>query len=583
VVGRDGFGCAEVFAALISRFDLEIDVLGLRRAAPNTFIALLPTWSWLIVFPLKPGSDHLLCIPAQRSPKKKSGPVQTSRPGLTVSQEACGDDWIVVESRRSKRQRLKLERQRAVSLDLVGRCFNCLAQGHFAFQCLKRTRCFRCRELGHRSYKCVRAKAPVWQRISTAGSSSGCGDLSRPESQGSVWRRISPSSDASASARCGGGIPRPEARASVWRRITPPAFRPELKLLPSTKSSRQMWKRITHRPSSGVDASGDSPSHASGKEAAGCISSAPLPVGVGVRPKRKRVRKRRSRANPSGAPPPYSSDRPVCMAATAALVAPVHHVPPCILGWSHHMTRADDDLQYAVMVTAISDRSSVRVSEIVDLLAPRLEMEASSLVLRRVSASNYLLVLPCRDKVEELAGRWATLRAGSFSVVCKKWSRLMESRGALLPVLINVELQGIPIHAWETSTVDHLLNPFAWIHQVHPDTLNLKNVAVFRCSAWCLDPSVIPPSKELWIVEPPFAVEGDPVGKRVLVYSVNIAVSITLRQDGSGPVLRSEDADDEDHSPRRTVEGVSSCLPMSLFRGIMIGVRDRSVVQFTTG
>ena len=127
----------------------------------------------------------------------------------------------------------------------------------------------------------------------------------------------------------------------------------------------------------------------------------------------------------------------------------------------------------------------------------------------------------------------------------------MESKGALLPVLINVELQGIPIHAWETSTVDHLLNPFAWIHQVHPDTLNLKNVAVFRCSAWCLDPSVIPPSKELWIVEPPFAVEGDPAGKRVLVYSVNIAVSITLRQDGSGPVLRSEDSDDEDPSPRR--------------------------------
>ena len=282
---------------------------------------------------------------------------------------------------------------------------------------------------------------------------------------------------------------------------------------------------------------------------AGCISSAPLPVDV--RPKRKRVRKRRSRARPSGVPAPSSSDRPGCMAATAASVTPVHHVPPCILGWSHQMTRAEDDLQYAVMVTVISDRSSVRVSEIAELLAPRLEMDASSLVLRRVSASNYILVLPDRDKVEELVGRWATLRAGSFSVVCKKWSRLMESKGALLPVLINLEIRGIPIHAWETSTVDHLLNPFAWIHHVHPDTLNLKDVAVFRCSAWCLDPSAIPSSKELWIVEPPFAVEGDPAEKRVLVYTVNIAVSITLRQDGSDSVLRSEDPDDEDHSPRR--------------------------------
>jgi hypothetical protein len=163
--------------------------------------------------------------------------------------------------------------------------------------------------------------------------------------------------------------------------------------------------------------------------------------------------------------------------------------------------------------------------------------------LRRVSASNYILVLPDRDKVEELVGRWATLRAGAFSVVCKKWSRLMESKGALLPVLINLEIRGIPIHAWETSTVDHLINPFAWIHNVHPDTLNLKDVAVFRCSAWCLDPSAIPSSKELWIV--------DPAEKRVLVYTVNFAVSITLRQDGSDSVLRSEDPEDEGHSPRR--------------------------------
>jgi hypothetical protein len=42
-VGREGSAYAEeVSAALISRFDLEIDALELRHAAPNTFIALLP-------------------------------------------------------------------------------------------------------------------------------------------------------------------------------------------------------------------------------------------------------------------------------------------------------------------------------------------------------------------------------------------------------------------------------------------------------------------------------------------------------------------------------------------------------------
>lgn len=43
MVGREGFGYTEeVFAALILMFDPEINVLNLRHAAPNTFIALLP-------------------------------------------------------------------------------------------------------------------------------------------------------------------------------------------------------------------------------------------------------------------------------------------------------------------------------------------------------------------------------------------------------------------------------------------------------------------------------------------------------------------------------------------------------------
>lgn len=84
---------------------------------------------------------------------------------------------------------------------------------------------------------------------------------------------------------------------------------------------------------------------------------------------------------------------------------------------------------------------------------------------------------------------WPFLRATTFTVSCKKWSRLMDSKGAVLPVLLDFELHGIPIHAWDATMVDHLLNPFACVHQVHPDTLELKDVAVFRCSAWCLDMS----------------------------------------------------------------------------------------------
>ena len=77
-------------------------------------------------------------------------------PGARVASNLVGPAthaWQLVESRKSKRRRLKLERQwKQLPRHLVGRCFNCLFQDHFVSHCAEKTRCFRCRELGHRSF-----------------------------------------------------------------------------------------------------------------------------------------------------------------------------------------------------------------------------------------------------------------------------------------------------------------------------------------------------------------------------------------------------------------------------------------------
>jgi hypothetical protein len=41
----------------------------------------------------------------------------------------------------------------------------------------------------------------------------------------------------------------------------------------------------------------------------------------------------------------------------------------CVLGWSHQMTRAEDDLQKAILLLVISDRDLVPTLEIAKLLA----------------------------------------------------------------------------------------------------------------------------------------------------------------------------------------------------------------------
>jgi hypothetical protein len=96
---------------------------------------------------------------------------------------------------------------------------------------------------------------------------------------------------------------------------------------------------------------------------------------------------------------------------------------PVILDWSDQMTRAEDDLLNAVVVTVISDRQMVVEGEVVKLIAPRLEVKAAALVLRRLSSSSFLIILPHMEMVVILRDRRSVLQAACFFVTCKRWTR----------------------------------------------------------------------------------------------------------------------------------------------------------------
>jgi hypothetical protein len=166
-----------------------------------------------------------------------------------------------------------------------------------------------------------------------------------------------------------------------------------------------------------------------------------------------------------------------------------------------------------------------------------------------------LLVLPSEDLAQRLDTRWSIQRAATFTVVYKRWSRFFDSSGRTLPQLVDLELDGIPVHMWETATVEHLINPFAWLFKVHPDTSGLSDLVSFRCSVWCIDTSMIPESRELWITEPLQAPTGDSQGVISLGYSVKIRWPIPSSAATaplvSASLSSSRDHDDGPRSHRR--------------------------------
>lgn len=122
------------------------------------------------------------------------------------------------------------------------------------------------------------------------------------------------------------------------------------------------------------------------------------------------------------------------------------------------------------------------------------------------------------------------------------------AEGVALPSLVDVELRGIPAHAWEMSTAESLLNPYGWPQFLHQYTRNRDDYSMFRLSAWCFNPTTFPASRDLHIAKHPVGDILSPPGKPTLRYPVSFKVS---KPGIDAPSAPSEGGNDSDQGGRR--------------------------------
>jgi len=112
-----------------------------------------------------------------------------------------------------------------------------------------------------------------------------------------------------------------------------------------------------------------------------------------------------------------------------------------------------------------------------------------------------------------------------------RWTRFLHSTAGGLSTAIEIELRGIPAHAWDLSTADLLLDEFCWIEGIHPSTAERRDV--FLLKAWRLNPHHIPLEMVLKIVEPHLA--GCPhSGVRTLTYPISVRVAPFVQPSSTG-------------------------------------------------
>jgi hypothetical protein len=99
---------------------------------------------------------------------------------------------------------------------------------------------------------------------------------------------------------------------------------------------------------------------------------------------------------------------------------------------------------------------------------------------------DFLLLLPDVVAVELVYASSRPFHGPCFSLQFKKWLRFIHAEGTSLPSLVDVEIRGIPVHAWERSTVEQPLRDSCWVQELCPETMAKQDLSSFQLRAWSL-------------------------------------------------------------------------------------------------
>lgn len=149
----------------------------------------------------------------------------------------------------------------------------------------------------------------------------------------------------------------------------------------------------------------------------------------------------------------------------------------------------------------IADNPGGILELILPAIASRFEIEEQS--LNNFGPANFLLISPDEQSATRIFNNGRPLVIPPARLHLMRWSRFLHSEAAAFPSAVDVELRGIPAHAWDMETPEQLLGDDCVPCAIHPETATQHQV--FRLAAWCSSPSSIPPLIDLVIPEPEVA------------------------------------------------------------------------------
>jgi hypothetical protein len=129
----------------------------------------------------------------------------------------------------------------------------------------------------------------------------------------------------------------------------------------------------------------------------------------------------------------------------------------CIINRSTTIDLAEAALRRSLLITIGGTRPVVTSVQVLEAVAASFSINLASLAISRAAPEDFLLTLPDTGAADRVLNGGAPLHGPGFFLLFKRWTKLALTEVVVLPVSVDVELRGIPAHAWEVSTTQQIL------------------------------------------------------------------------------------------------------------------------------
>jgi hypothetical protein len=140
----------------------------------------------------------------------------------------------------------------------------------------------------------------------------------------------------------------------------------------------------------------------------------------------------------------------------------------CVMEFSAEMAREEAALRRALFVTVVGTRLEVLAVDIIEEIAQSFNVNTYNMSIHRAMPEDFLLFLPDEVMVSRVFNGGRIFRGPQFDLVFERWTCYANASAATLPALVDVEIRGIPAHAWSRAIADQLLRDSCIIADLHP-------------------------------------------------------------------------------------------------------------------